>query len=241
MTIMTQTGKIAIGLSAFLASTLGCAEPPVSRESRPVTGPETPKVVAQKQARPAPGSALADQVVAGRPDVGKELFKKYECLNCHSIRGQGGTQGPDLAQVGVRRSAEWLTNFVYDPSELFPESPMPRPEWKSEQEVADVVAFLLSLRRDVPKEKILQAKASEIEKGEALVQAYDCRACHTIGEGGVSGYYPELTHVGRKIRPEWERRWLQDTQKVKPGTFMPTFGFSDPELDAIAAYLHSLK
>ncbi len=237
---MTLTGNTAIGLSALLALTLGCAEPPVSRESTSVIVPQPAKAEAQTQAPPPSSSAPSDQVMAGRPDVGKELFKKHECLNCHSVRGQGGSQGPDLAQIGLRRSPEWLTNFIYDPSELFPESPMPRPEWKSEQEVADVVAFLLTLKREVPKEKILQAKASEIEKGEALVQAYDCRACHTIGEGGVSGY-PELTHVGRKIRPEWERRWLQDTQKVKPGTFMPTFGFSDPELDAIVAYLHSLN
>lgn len=237
---MTQTGKIAIGLSVLLALTLGCAEPPVSRETTPVIAPQTAKTVAQTQARSASINAPTTQAMAGRPDVGKELFKKQECLNCHSIRGQGGSQGPDLAQVGLRRSAEWLNNFIYDPSELFPESPMPRIEWKSEQEVADVVAFLLTFKREVPKEKILQAKASDVEKGEALVQAYDCLACHTIGEGGVSGY-PELTHVGRKIRPEWERRWLQDTQKLKPGTFMPTFGFSDPELDAIVAYLHSLN
>lgn len=235
---MRQTGTIAVGLGTLLLLTLGCAEPPVSREL--ATAPTTPKAAPSKSAPRPESGPPSDQLMAGRPEVGKELFKKHECLNCHSIRGQGGSQGPDLAQVGLRRSAEWLTNFIYDPSEPFPESPMPRPEWKSEQEVADVVAFLLGLKRDVPKEKILQAKASEIEKGEALVQAYDCRACHTIGEGGVSGY-PELTHVGRKIRPEWERRWLQDTQKVKPGTFMPTFGFSDPELDAIVAYLHSLN
>lgn len=234
---MRRIGTIAVGLGTLLLLTLGCAEPPVSREMTPTTAP---KVAPSQPAPRTESGAASDQLMAGRPEVGKELFKKHECLNCHSIRGQGGSQGPDLAQVGLRRSPQWLTNFIYDPSELFPESPMPRPEWKSEQEVADVVAFLLSLKRQVPKEKILQATASDVEKGEALVQAYDCRACHTIGEGGVSGY-PELTHVGRKIRPEWERRWLQDTQKVKPGTFMPTFGFGDPELDAIVAYLHSLK
>lgn len=237
---MRQTGKIAVGLGTLLLLTLGCAEPPVSRESGPVIVPQAAKAVAPTQARPDSSSAPTDQAMTGRPDVGKELFKKHECLNCHSIRGQGGSQGPDLAQVGLRRSAEWLNNFIYDPSELFPESPMPRLDWKSEQEVADVVAFLLTLKREVPKEKILQAKASDVEKGEAFVQAYDCRACHTIGEGGVTGY-PDLSHVGRKIRPEWERRWLKDTQKVKPGTFMPTFGFSELELDAIVAYLHTLK
>lgn len=237
---MTQTGRIAVGLGIILSLTLGCAEPPVSRDSTPPILPPSTQATAAQQARPAPSSGPTDQAMTGRPEVGKELFKKQECLNCHSIRGQGGSQGPDLAQVGIRRSKEWLTNFVYDPSELFPESPMPRPEWKSEQEVADVVAFLLSLKREVPKEKILQAKASDVEKGEAFVKAYDCRACHTITEGGVAGY-PDLTRVGLKIRPEWERRWLQDTQKLKPGTFMPTFGFSEPELDAIVAYLHTLK
>ena len=237
---MTQTGRISIGLGALLSLTLGCAEPPVSRESNPAIPSPSPKAAASTPALATAKRVQTESAGPGRADVGKELFKKQECLNCHSVHGQGGSQGPDLAQVGIRRSAEWLTNFVYDPSELFPESSMPRPEWKSEQEVADVVAFLLTLKREIPKEKILQAKASDVEKGEALVQAYDCRACHTIGEGGVSGY-PELTHVGRKIRPEWERRWLQDTQKVKPGTFMPTFGFSDPELDAIVAYLHTLQ
>ena len=237
---MTQIGKIAIGLSTLFALTLGCAEPPVPRESMPTIAPQTAKPVVSAQARPAPASAPAGQAMTGRPDVGKELFKKQECVNCHSIRGHGGSQGPDLAQVGLRRSAEWLNNFIYDPSELFPESPMPRLDWKSEQEVADVVAFLLTLKREVPKEKILQAKASDVEKGEAFVQAYDCRACHAIGEGGVAGY-PDLSHVGRKIRPEWERSWLKDTQTIKPGTFMPTFGFSEPELDAIVAYLHTLK
>jgi sulfur oxidation c-type cytochrome SoxX len=221
---MKYKGWIAVGLGGLLL--LVFAQPPAPHE--------------RVYAAEAPGAG-AEPALVGRPDVGKALFAKYECLNCHSIRGKGATMGPDLAQVGIRRSTAWLNNFVYDPSELFPESPMPRPEWKSEQEVADVVAFLMSLKREIPKEQILAAKASQIEKGEAFVQAYDCRACHAIGEGtGVAGY-PDLTRVGRKIRPEWERRWLQDTQKVKPGTFMPTFGFSDPELDVIVAYLHSLK
>lgn len=75
------------------------------------------------------------------------------------------------------------------------------------------------------KEKILKAVAPAVEKGEAFVQASDCRTCHTIGEGGVVGY-PDL---------------LQAPLKIKPGTFMSTFGSSTPELDAIVAYLHHLR
>jgi nitric oxide reductase subunit C len=50
-----------------------------------------------------------------------------------------------------------------------------------------------------------------------------------------------LTHIGGKIYPEWEQEWLMDPQKIKPGTFMPTFGFTEAEATAIATYLDSLK
>lgn len=190
--------------------------------------------------------ATSQEQEIGRADVGKSLFEKYRCGVCHSISYQGGgsvkgvKRGPDLTQVGIRRPTEWLTDFVFDPSDPFPDSSMPRTNWQSEREVMDMVAFLLSLKREVPKDKILGSKASEVEKGGALVRAYDCRACHTMGDGGLD-WVPPLTHVGRKIRPEWERRWLQDPQKIKPGTFMPTFPFSPEEVQAVAAYLHSLK
>lgn len=223
---MRCKGWIAAGLGGLVLLVL--AQPPALHK--------------QVYAAEAPGAG-AEPALVGRPDVGKALFAKYECMNCHTIDGKGGNpgkgrMGPDLTQVGVRRSVDWLNNFVFDPSELFPESPMPRINWKSEQEVADVVAYLVSLKREIPKDKILKSGGSTVEKGEALVQAYDCRACHTIGDGGLARY-PNLTRVGRKIRPEWERTWLQDPQKIKPGTFMPTFPFSQEEIDAIVAHLES--
>lgn len=215
----------------------GCAQPSTPPER---ATPQVAQPAASSPSEPLPSPPASAPSSSGRPDVGKALFIKHDCLNCHSIQGEGGSKGPDLAQVAVRRSHDWLVDFIFLPSEKFPETEMPQFDWQSEQEVQDIVAFLESFKREVPVDKIFLADLGLEKTGEVLVDAYGCRNCHTIGEGGIVGY-PELTFMGSKIRPEWERRWLQDPQKIKPGTFMPTFGFADRELDAIVAYLSTLK
>ncbi len=182
----------------------------------------------------------ATPTLVGRADVGAKLFDRSDCRNCHSVNHQGSEVGPDLTQVSVRRSRDWLVEFIYDPEEQFPDTKMPRFPWKSKQEVADIVAFLQTLKKPVDRDAIRNAATSLVEFGRALVTTFDCRACHIIQDGGRPRY-PNLTHIGSKIYPEWEQGWLRDPQKIKPGTFMPTFGFTEDEAKAIAAYLDSLK
>jgi mono/diheme cytochrome c family protein len=43
-------------------------------------------------------------VLPGRPALGRELFVEKKCVRCHSVGGVGGTLGPDLVALGVRRS-----------------------------------------------------------------------------------------------------------------------------------------
>lgn len=179
-------------------------------------------------------------LLEGRPEIGEKLFDQSECRNCHSLHHQGSEVGPDLTQVGLRRSHQWLQEFIFAPEEQFPDTKMPQFPWKSKQQVADVVAFLLSLQTPVDREAIFQKGKSEVETGRLLVEAYDCRACHIIGDGGRPRY-PNLSHIGSKIYREWEYHWLLDPQKIKRGTFMPTFGFTEQEASAIASYLESLK
>lgn len=186
-----------------------------------------------------PSSKSVD-LLPGRPAIGAKLFEISECKNCHSLHHQGSEVGPDLTQVGIRRSHEFLVDFIFDPEDQFPDTKMPRFPWKDKQQVADIVAFLMTMKTSVDGEGILSRAGSEIEAGQQLVEAYDCRACHIIHDGGRSRY-PNLTHIGSKIYPEWEYVWLLDPQKIKRGTFMPTFGFSEQEASAIASYLESLK
>lgn len=229
--------RLIMCIGSIFVLVAGCAQPS-SPPDRATPHKASPSAIAAPPIAPSP--PVSQPSLTGRPEVGKTLFVKHECLNCHSLQGEGGSKGPDLAQVAVRRSHEWLVDFIFLPSEKFPETEMPQFDWTSDQEVEDVVAFLESFKREIPVDKIFSANLGIEKTGEVLVDAYGCRNCHTIGEGGIVGY-PDLTFMGSKIRPEWERRWLEDPQKVKPGTFMPTFGFSDRALDAIVAYLSSLK
>lgn len=87
--------------------------------------------------------------------------------------------------------------------------------------------------------------------GRDLFQQKTCANCHTI-EGTVAqaNIGPNLTHLGSRETlltglldntPENLRRWLNDPQAVKPGSHMPNFLFTPDELDALVAYLESLK
>jgi putative heme-binding domain-containing protein len=51
----------------------------------------------------------------GDPLKGKTLFEKGECAKCHTVRGQGGTLGPDLTDVGARRGPAYLRQALHDP------------------------------------------------------------------------------------------------------------------------------
>jgi cytochrome c oxidase subunit 2 len=41
--------------------------------------------------------------------------------------------------------------------------------------------------------------------------------------------------------PENLRRWIQDPDVFKPGSKMPAMGLSDPDLNAVTAYLETLR
>jgi cytochrome c oxidase cbb3-type subunit III len=63
------------------------------------------------------------QSVPGSPQRGAQVYaQKGGCAQCHMLRGQGGVFGPDLTDVGRRRSAEYLRRSLVDPSADVPQS-----------------------------------------------------------------------------------------------------------------------
>lgn len=78
----------------------------------------------------------------------------------------------------------------------------------------------------------------QVARGQALFMAKGCIACHrhdAVGSRIEVG--PNLTHL--QARPEFLRRWLKDPSAVKPGTFMPTLGLADDEIEALIAFLNA--
>jgi cytochrome c oxidase subunit 2 len=104
---------------------------------------------------------------------------------------------------------------------------------------------------------------SLIVEGRRLFQQKTCIACHTIrGHEGVGIIGPDLTHVGARTTiaagslentPRRMHDWIATPNHFKPGNKMYNGGYTetrtgrrlinltDPEINAIVAYLQSLK
>lgn len=185
--------------------------------------------------------ALAQPLtVSGDPENGKEIFKNRGCAICHSIDRVGGTVGPDLTQVTVRRTDERLVNWLKDPPSLLKDTDMPKVPWKEDQEIFDLITYFKTVKKEIKRDFL--GKVSRKEAGKRLIKEYDCRSCHRIidPESGRARF-PDLTHESRKRTKKWLNSWLKDPQAVKPGTFMPTYPLSDDERAAIVEYVSTLK
>jgi cytochrome c oxidase subunit 2 len=94
------------------------------------------------------------------------------------------------------------------------------------------------------------AKGSPAEAGQAVFKRSACIGCHTI-EGVAQGKVgPDLTHVAGRTTiagalfpntTESLHRWIMNAPSLKPGALMPPQNLSPQDLDAIVAYLQSLK
>ena len=61
----------------------------------------------------------ARQNLPGDIASGKKLFRdKGGCFQCHMVNGEGGRLGPDLSDVGARRSPEFIRTSIVKPSEV---------------------------------------------------------------------------------------------------------------------------
>ncbi len=89
------------------------------------------------------------------------------------------------------------------------------------------------------------------EKGKSFFISKACVGCHTIqgmpeAQGKVG---PELTHQASNslilgILPNTEenlKEYLKDPAKVKPGSLMPNQYLTDSEIEALVAFLLTLK
>jgi cytochrome c oxidase subunit 2 len=88
-------------------------------------------------------------------------------------------------------------------------------------------------------------------EAERLFLSTICVSCHTIrGTPAAGTAGPDLTHIGSRatigagVLPNdvaRMRAWLADPQRYKPGSLMPRVPLADGDLDALAAYLGSLR
>jgi nitric oxide reductase subunit C len=81
------------------------------------------------------------------PEVihGKDVWHKYNCINCHTLFGEGAYYAPDLTKITQHRGEAYLKAYMRDPSNFYDEKRhrrlMPRQDL-SDTEIDDLLAFL---------------------------------------------------------------------------------------------------
>lgn len=85
----------------------------------------------------------------GSAAVGREIFKVKKCLTCHSIHGEGGTVGPDLAKAEYDNESAMVAALLsHAPlmKDIIAKEDIDWPSFTSE-ELGHVFAFLKSVQR----------------------------------------------------------------------------------------------
>jgi cytochrome c oxidase cbb3-type subunit 2 len=221
---------------------------------------------------------------------GRQVYISEGCINCHSqyvrpntadvllwgpaetmqeLRNQrppligNRRQGPDLAEVGGRRSALWLNLHFHDPAEVSGASIMPSYAFLfRDGRGDDLVAYLASLRgagaaehRKAELEWRPSADAvsnASAGKGRQVFQLH-CATCHDAGgrtryQAHFKRFPPDLTvgpftHLAPTALPA-ER--LESVARIAkfgiPGTDMPGHEYlSDNDIASLALWLSSKR
>jgi cytochrome c oxidase cbb3-type subunit 2 len=149
-------------------------------------------------------------------ELGRQVYISEGCINCHSQFVRPGSadellwgpatsaevvraedpplignrrQGPDLAQIGSRRSGLWLKAHFYNPSAVSQNSTMPNyAHLFSDERGSALVAYLQSLGQTNITDRfivaaawepsVVAATAAEKLDGSALIAQY-CFTCHS--------------------------------------------------------------
>lgn len=76
---------------------------------------------------------------------GKDVWHKYNCINCHTLFGEGAYYAPDLTKITQHRGEAYLQAYMRDPSAFYDEQThrrlMPQQNL-SEEEITDLIKFL---------------------------------------------------------------------------------------------------
>ena len=90
-----------------------------------------------------------------------------------------------------------------------------------------------------------------VSQGQRIFETTACINCHTVSGTVANGRFgPDLTHLmsrdtiaaGAALNtPENLRLWIQNPNAIKPGSLMPAMELNDQELDALTAYLETLR
>ncbi|WP_104706603.1 c-type cytochrome [Helicobacter bizzozeronii] len=194
----------------------------------------------------------------GDANKGKDLVAQ-NCVVCHGIESQKmpapmdhasagasfGVVPPDLSHVGSVLDPQFIAHFIKDPTQAAKlthkykdANPYPMPAFAqfSDQDLSDIVAYLVSIAPKKLDDKAVFAQACqrchniEYDKLYALTDAKDLH--RYLGSNA-----PDLSMMIRSMGHEKLEVFLNDPQKILPGTAMPRVGLTKASQEQIIHYL----
>jgi cytochrome c oxidase subunit II len=95
------------------------------------------------------------------------------------------------------------------------------------------------------------ARDGRVSTGKHVFETTACINCHAVGGTVATGRFgPDLTHLmsrstlasgAAENTPANLRLWIEKPDAIKPGSLMPAMKLSDADLDAVTAYLETLR
>jgi cytochrome c oxidase subunit II len=93
--------------------------------------------------------------------------------------------------------------------------------------------------------------SASVSPGQRIFESTACVNCHTISGTPANGRFgPDLTHLMSRDTiaagaapntPQMLRLWIKNPDAIKPGSKMPAMGLSDQDVEAVAAYMETLR
>jgi mono/diheme cytochrome c family protein len=215
------------------------------------------------------GAGSPAPAYAARNDI-----ERFNCLACHSRDGDGGLSAitleqlrryenagnaeaispPPLTGASHKLRTPWVRKVLLSAGRARPWMGLRMPQF-GEANVGRLPEALATLEGDEPDDTVHKTAltAAKIEAGRYLVgkNAFGCISCHDIAgiaNRGTRG--PDLALMNQRVRHDWYRRWLEQPQRIQPGTRMPAVfldgkslldkvlgGNADAQADAMWGYL----
>jgi hypothetical protein len=183
--------------------------------------------------RSAIAAYLAAPDLARAPTVeARRALAHYRCNACHEVEAPAlatfDHPPPSLADTGNKLRVSWLRDVLVEKTRMRHWLELRMPDFANAGGLAEGLAALAGAPREEPA-PTPRPDALTLREGVRLLgrgeEGLACITCHDFAwyKSGAATPAPDLSTMGRRMRPEWFERWLRDPGRIQPGTQMPAF------------------